>query len=75
VELVEPAVVVVDPKPVHPEIVVVAQLVCVIVATVEMLPAPDMKDVERETISVQIGTAVLPVQEVEDELSEVLVDC
>jgi len=36
-ELVDPVVVVVVPSPVQPDNVVVTQLVCVIVATVEML--------------------------------------
>jgi hypothetical protein len=71
--------VVVVPVAVHPVIVLVTQLVCVIVATAKLLVAPGMKDVDRETVSVQIGTAVLPVQEVEDEEeeepSDIVEDC
>jgi hypothetical protein len=64
--------VVVVPAPVHPAIVVVKQVVWVIVATVKLLVPPDIKDVERETVWVQMGTAVLPVHE--DEVKDVLDD-
>ncbi len=61
---------VVVPAPVHPAIVVVKQVVWVIVATVKLLIPPDINDIERETVWVQMGTAMLPIHE--DELKDVL---
>ena len=49
-ELDETVVVVVVPVPVHPEIVDVEQVVCVIIATVELLVPPDKNEVEREIV-------------------------
>lgn len=67
----EAVTVAVDPDSLHPEIVDVTQVVCMMVATVPMLVSPDINDVERETVSVQIGTTVLPEHwEEEDEDAE-----
>jgi hypothetical protein len=58
------------PVTTHPAIVVVERAVCVIVKVIELL-------VESQTITVQMGTAVLPVheekEEDDDELADVLV--
>lgn len=73
-ELDEVVRVVVDPDPLHLEIVDVTQVVCVIVATVAMLVPPDINIVERKTKSVQIGTAMLPEHEEEDDEEAELAD-
>jgi len=71
----EAVLVVVVPDPVHPAMIVVEHVVCVIVSIVKLLNVPDKKDVKREIVWVQTGIAVLPVQEEDAEaLKEVVVN-